>query len=278
MALEWLKRIGQKKAHADDETPVRKRRRGSMGTRKADEQEQKPPFKLRVNPRLVGALLVVALLGAGVFGAYRWLSHQPYFLVTRVMVVGNLHQVDRSLVARRVEDLQLNFFSMNLERVSAEVSGLPWVRTVTIHRLWPDGVEVDLEEQQPVAQWGDDALLNGQGEVFVGDSDGMLPRYNGPVGSGPEILREVARFTQELAPIHVKITAVSLSERRAWSIKLTDGSTVVLGRDEIHEHLKRYVASYGQLFGNNPPTRGMVVDLRYHQGLAIRAWDQGKTK
>jgi cell division protein FtsQ len=277
MALDWLKRLAGKKSDSEDTSP-RRRRRGSMGTRKVDAGEQKPPFKLRISPRLVVALLVLVALGAGLFGAHRWLSRQPYFQVSRVMVVGNLHQVDRALVARRVEDLHQNFFNMNLERISAEVSGLPWVRTVTIHRLWPDGVEVDVEEQQPVAQWGDDALLNGQGEVFVGDSDGTLPRYNGPAGSGPEILREVARFNQELEPIHVKMMALNLSERRAWTLKLSDGSTVVLGRDNIHEHLKRYVTSYQQLFGNNPPTRGMVVDLRYNQGLAIRAWDQGKGK
>jgi cell division protein FtsQ len=276
MNLNWLKPLGGKREKG--EPRARKPGKGTMGTRKVEPKEQKPPFKVKLNPRLAITLLLLLALAVAVVGAYRWLSVQPYFRVTRVMVVGNLHQVDRSLVARRVEELRLNFFSMSLDRVSAEVTGLPWVRSVTIHRLWPDGVELDVEEQQPVAQWGDDALLNAQGDVFVGDGDGTLPRYNGPSGSGAEILREVARFSQELAPIHVKITAASLSERRAWTLRLSDGSTVVLGRDSMHERLTRYVASYGQLYGANPPTRGMVVDLRYHQGLAIRAWDQGKGK
>lgn len=278
MSLNWFKRLGGKFSREDDAPRARKKGRGTMGTRKVEAQDPKPSFKVRLNPRLAIGLVALLGLAGGLVGAYRWLSVQPYFRVTRVMVVGNLHQVDRSLVARRVEDLHLNFFSMNLDRVSAEVTGLPWVRTVTIHRVWPDGVELDVDEQVPVAQWGDDALLNAQGDVFVGDGDETLPRYNGPSGSGAEILREVARFNQELAPIHVKITAATLSERRAWTLRLTDGSTVVLGRDSMHERLGRYVASYQQLFGANPPTRGMVVDLRYHQGLAIRAWDQGKGK
>jgi cell division protein FtsQ len=276
MNLNWLKQLGGKREK--DEPRARKRGSGTMGTRKVEPKEQKQTFKVKLNLRLALALLLLLALAAAAVGAYRWLSVQSYFRVTRVMVVGNLHQVDRSLVARRVEELRLNFFSMSLERVSAEVTGLPWVRSVTIHRLWPDGVELDVEEQQPVAQWGDDALLNAQGDVFVGDGDGTLPRYTGPSGSGAEILREVARFNQELAPIHVKITAASLSERRAWTLRLSDGSTVALGRDSMHERLTRYVASYGQLYGANPPSRGMVVDLRYHQGLAIRAWDQGKGK
>jgi cell division protein FtsQ len=63
-----------------------------------------------------------------------------------------------------------NFFTVNLDATRAAFERMPWVRSASLRRLWPDGVELSIEEHRAVARWtpqdGESRLVNRQGEVF----------------------------------------------------------------------------------------------------------------
>ncbi|MBU6504891.1 MAG: cell division protein FtsQ/DivIB [Betaproteobacteria bacterium] len=260
----------------EQEAPVRlgRRKGATMGTRRREDRSATglwlPSLRhtvvLAAKSAAVGLalLLVLALMG--------WVAQRPMFQIKRAVVTGDLQQVDRELVAKRARTVRGNFFTVDLQAAAAELRTIPWVRSVRLRRLWPNGLEVQVEEQHPMAHWGDDALINAQGEVFAADYNAALPRFDGPAGSGPEMVQALAQFDRELAPVKRQVEAVDLSERGAWTLRLDNGVTIALGREKIHERLQRFVGVYGVVFQNSSP-QGATVDLRYPNGFALRAAD-----
>ena len=260
----------------EQEAPVRLgRRKGTtMGTRRREDRSSTGLWLPSLRHTVVLAaksaaaglalLMVLALMG--------WVAQRPMFQIKRAVVTGDLQQVDRELVAKRARTVRGNFFTVDLQAAAAELRTIPWVRSVRLRRLWPNGLEVQVEEQRPMAHWGDDALINEQGEVFAADYNAALPRFDGPAGSGPEMVQALAQFDRELAPVKRQVEAVDLSERGAWTLRLDNGLTIALGREKIHERLQRFVGVYGTVFQNSSP-QGATVDLRYPNGFALRAAD-----
>ncbi len=268
--MTWGRRATRSQREREAPVRVGRRRGASMGTRRRDESRTSllPPLRrtLLLTLKAMGAGLVLAL----VLAAMGWVAQRPMFQIQRAVVSGDLQQVDRDLVAKRAHALRGNFFTVNLDAAAAELRAIPWVRAVSMRRLWPNGLEVEVEEQRPLAHWGDEELLNTWGEVFVADYADALPRFDGPAGSGPEMARTAQQFNRELAPIGRQVEAVDLSERRAWTLRLDNGLTLSLGRDNIHERLARFVGVYPLVFKDESPG-GALVDLRYPGGFALRS-------
>lgn len=168
-----------------------------------------------------------------------------------------------------------NFFTVDLEQAQAAFQQLPWVRRASVRRLWPDGVELVIEEQRPVAHWtpleGAPRLVNTFGEVFSAPTDESLPTFNGAEGSAPRMLEEYREFTVALATIGRAPVAVRLSPREAWQLKLDDGVVLELGRDQpkapLAERLRRFTSHYAAV--KNRVRKLGSVDMRYPNGFAL---------
>ncbi|WP_025040813.1 cell division protein FtsQ/DivIB [Nitrosospira briensis] len=178
--------------------------------------------------------------------------------VTREQVDG----VVRSAVAG-------NFFTVDLEATRKAFVKLPWVRTASVRRIWPQGLEVTLEEHMALARWNGGALVNLQGEIFNAASDEPLPEFEGPEESASEMARQYAAFKKMLQPLQQNIARMSLSDRRAWRISLENGTLIELGREQMGMRLERYVQVHDRsLVQLNQQLT--YVDLRYPSGFAVR--------
>ena len=268
--VQWGRR--RSGAGKGQEAPLRvgRRRGASMGKRRTASitsalslPSWRRTLALSLKAAAVGILLLAGLALAG------WIAQRPMFQIRRAVVSGDLQQVDRELVVKRARTIRGNFFTMDLKAAAAELRTIPWVHSVSLRRLWPDGLEVQVEEQHALAHWGDDALINDEGEIFPAESAGALPRLDGPPASGPEMVRALTQFNQELAALKLQVQAVDLSERGAWTIRLDNGLTLALGREQTHERLMRFVDVYPLVFQTLSP-EGATVDLRYPDGFALR--------
>ena len=164
-----------------------------------------------------------------------------------------------------------NFFAVSPDAVRAALEKLPWVRSASVRRVWPDRLEVSLEEHVALARWGDDALVNTYGERFAGKSEETLPLFVGPAGTEGEVARRYARFAEIVAPLHAPLQRVVLSARHAWQLRLGNGLNIMLGRDAdaAQARLQRFVRAYDStLRGIN--RKHEYVDLRYPNGFALR--------
>ena len=219
----------------------------------------------RTSDMLVAAAGLIALVCL-----IRFAIVQPVFAMREIRVGGatahiTLEQVEA--IARR--DLHGTFFTLDLERLRGSFEKLPWVRKVEIRRSWPDRIDVAVEEHRPLARWGNVALVNRQGEVFEAAYDAELPVFVGPAGTSREIALQYERLLGEFSVIGREPVHVQLSQRRAWRVRLDDGMTLEIGREQVESRLARFLSSYGRTLA--PLNRRIdYVDLRYANGFAAR--------
>jgi cell division protein FtsQ len=233
---------------------------------------------------LIADALLVAGAAALTYCAVMSVLALPIFPLKDVVVKSPLGQTtEAQLQYAAHSSLAGNFFTVNLEKVRASFEKLPWVRHAEVRRRWPSTLELTLEEHQPVAYWrrgdeGDTRLINTQGEVFSAATNAALPEFSGPEGSAALLLARYQEFSDTLAPAKRKVVRLALSDRQAWQVKLDDGLTLNLGREQmrrpLNDRLQRFVAVREAAFAgvqSKTGARPMVADLRYPNGFVLRA-------
>lgn len=232
------------------------------------------------DPRILNsganALFLAALLLALYLGG-RALVQSPAFPLRVIQVQGDLRHVERMQIVDALQGrVAGTFFTVEIEAIRAMFEAIPWVRRAEVRRVWPDRLEVRLEEHVPLAHWGqaDGArMVSVHGELFSGLSETELPLLAGPRGSEREVVRRYALFREVLAPLALEPRQVQLSARHAWQLRLSNGLTVQLGRDSDKDPLRDRLARFVEVY---PRTLARLarhleyVDLRYPNGFALR--------
>jgi cell division protein FtsQ len=223
-------------------------------------------------------MLAVVLMVTG-WGLQRLYDPQTLPLKS-VQIRGEFRQVSEAVLREAVQpDALKGFFTTDVEAVRERVRALPWVEEVAVRRIWPDRLSLTVIEQQAVARWNDDGLLNVHGEVFspeVSSYPQHLPQLEGPAGSNLQVLEQYLGMRDMLAVMARKPVHVSLDERRAWRIELDNGLRIALGRDQSLHRLQRFTRVYAQLFQQRVEQID-YIDMRYTNGLAVRWVRKNKT-
>ena len=220
------------------------------------------------------AIFVLALLGAaGVYAIQR-----PEFRLRQIQIDGDTQHINTPTVrASVVGHLKGNFFTVDLDAARAAFEQMPWVHHASVRRVWPNALAVTLEEYKPLGTWGSDQLVSVDGELFTanqGELEEDLPAFDGPDGTAKEVVARYHDFQKWFAPLGATPEEVTLSPRYAWTVKLSNGTQVELGRernqDTLLDRSKRLSAAWNavtQRWGKDIE----YADLRYPNGFAIRA-------
>jgi cell division protein FtsQ len=227
------------------------------------------------NPRQLnlaaGALVGIAVLVFGVALA-QLLLRSPHLPVREIRVITPLGKTSKQEIESATRGrIAGNFFAVEPAEIRAGLQQLPWVRRVTVRRVWPDRLEVGVEEHVALARWGSEALVNTHGERFPGKTDELLPVFVAPQGSEAEVARRYAAFAVAVAPLDTRLERVVLTPRLAWQLRLANGLHIMLGRDAdaAEARLKRFVAVHESAL-KTIQQKHEYVDLRYPNGFALR--------
>jgi len=224
--------------------------------------------KLRI---LLLFLSVIVIAGIITFGVFQ-LRGLRIFPIETVSFQGDFQFVDKGELQTLVKPLlsQSDFFTVDLKTVQSEIQKLPWVAQSEVKRVWPDQVIINVSEEQPIAYWNQDRLLNAYGEVFAGDSaltiSKDLPQFLGQRGSMIKMLDQYQRIKVMLQPLDLKIKVIALDLSGAWQIELDNGMKLQLGQKQILTSLQHFVKVYHKVFKARLAKR---VDLRYDHGMAV---------
>ena len=231
---------------------------------------------LRDNVRTVSGLLLLALLAVSVGFGMQWLSDPYRFPLKVVEVKGDFRYLDReqlqTVIAPHAEG---GFFTVDVVAVCAAAEQLPWVYKARVQRVWPDILRLQIEEQQPIARWGEQGFLNRFGESFVPGETlqavelSALPGLSGPPGQEARVLEQY-RFAQDLlAPLDIRINQLALDGRRALHLQLDGGVQLELGSvQQAWLRLQRFTRAWSSVFDGRMD--GLQrVDLRYSNGFSV---------
>lgn len=224
------------------------------------------PTLLNWVANLLFAVSMVAMLYAAIFAVV----HLPIFPLREVVVEGELSHVSREQVKLIVaKHLKGNFFTLDLIKTRNAFEKLPWARSVSLRRRWPDKLEVVIEEHQELARWGSIALVNTHGELFHAASNSDLPVFFGPGDGVIEVASQYLEVSKALKTADLKIVSLALTPRRAWQVTTTSGMVIELGRVEMQARLDKFVSVYrNTIAGLN--VKVTYADLRYPNGFAVR--------
>jgi len=230
-------------------------------------------------------------------GILVWLSQRPVFALRQVViepVAGEtLKHINKPVVKQQVlETVQGNFFSVRLEDVKRGFESMPWVRHANVRRVWPNGLIVSIEEQKPFGTWGgidSHILMNTHGELFAGRvsdvGDGIqLIDFYGPEDASKEVMRLYEKANTWFKPWNAEVKNLTLSDRYAWHVKLSNGMKLEFGRDEESSDKTLTEDRVARLFKYWPQVqekwanRVDAIDLRYANGFAVHLASTGLKK
>lgn len=224
---------------------------------------------------LNGVLLSLLLLTAagGVAWVYTGMVTLERWPIRWLDIDGEFERISAEQIRKRVAPMvEGSYFTVDLEQIESAVSELAWVSRATVHKTWPDAVQVRVQEYVPVAHWIDGQLIASDGRAFrvpgAAEIQG-LPRLQGPEGTVETVISKWQAFNNTLLPVGLEIDSIRLDPRGAWTLRLTSGTQVQLGREAAAERLLRMVKSWPQLRRADGAVP-LGVDLRYSNGFAVR--------
>ena len=243
-----------------------------------------PPLPLRHRSRLRVLLLGAGgvLLGVLCSGLVIKLLDPATLPIKSVRIEGRYTHVSAAELQQKLTAVAAgNFLSVNVDAIRHAAQTLPWVRTVTVRRVWPDTVRVEVTEQVAIVRWSEtgadpDAvqatgLLNNSGALFTPDRTSFpvgLPEIRGPRGAHNALLAHYYAMNQMLLPFKLRVTRLTQDDRRAFHLLLDNGTELALGRADSYARLMRFVRAWPVLQAREAQVA--LIDLRYSNGFALQ--------
>nr|MBO2488907.1 cell division protein FtsQ [Gammaproteobacteria bacterium] len=192
--------------------------------------------------------------------------------IERVELVGQFQRVAPVQLETVVAPFRgSGFLSVDLEAMRKAVESIPWIDRVRIERRWPNTVRVAITEHVPAARWGEDGLMNTRGELFLQGARHIppeLPQLIGPPGTEAQVAKLYLDTYPRLLAVGLRLARVELDPRGAWSLTMSNGVEVRLGRQDVPARLERFIQVASPLVAARS---GEVryVDLRYSNGFSV---------
>lgn len=227
--------------------------------------------------------LSLAFAGLVLVWSARGLMRWSGFDIQGITVVGDTrHSNSMTLRANVAPRIAGTFFSVDLARVRAAFEAVPWVRRAEVRRVFPNRLQVQLQEHQPVGLWGGEGeqrLINDHGEVFEANvaevEQDNLPTLIGPDGSGPDVLAMYRALQPLFKAQDLPLVQLAQSGRGGWSARLENGAAVELGSgsvQDVQQRVLRLLRTLTQVAARyaRQPAALESADLRHENGYAIR--------
>lgn len=223
--------------------------------------------------RLFLMLTMIALLSSLVMFV-NWLNRPGNFSFKKVELVNYLeNQESKELQKIAANALNGGFFSLNVDEFRAELlAKLPWVKSVSVRKIWPDKLLVEIAEYKPVVRWlSVDFLPSAEGSISVKGSSSLqyvdayqllsrngiifepelssaqkikfnkMALLYGPKMNTEKVLKKCFEINESLKQLGLGIMHCGMNKRRTWSLTLTASDFTTPGfnkRDSLDMNIK----------------------------------------
>jgi cell division protein FtsQ len=217
------------------------------------------------------SMLYGAWLGGALPSIAQSVTGRLGFAVDEVRVAGNVETSEIDILGSLALDGWTSLIGFDAEAARDRIASLPWVKVAAVRKIYPDELEVKIEERQAFAIWqhgGQLQVIQRDGRAIVpfdGRRHGALPLVVGiGAAKGADFVDKIGRYPA-LAP-RVK-GYIRVADRR-WDLRLDNGVTIRLpevGEEEAIAEVLDLDRREGLLSRDIA-----VVDLRLEDRLVIQ--------
>lgn len=201
--------------------------------------------------------------------------------VANVMVKGEFKYLEQNdIQALVVEHIHGNFADIDLGSLRQSLQTNPWVKSASVQRVWPDGLEIVVTEQKPIARWGKDGMINNEGDyLLVGDNSPLasLPVLYGPETHKQQITRTYLDMTEMLTSYDLSLVGIHVDATLSWRVTLNNEMEIVFGQYDVLTKLRNFTLVYDQKL-RTVSEQVVRVDMRYDNGMAVAWSDKTQTE
>ncbi len=193
--------------------------------------------------------------------------------IRHIRVTGALQYIKQESINTAIEPLvATGYFFADLELIRQALVNLPWSKTAQVKRIWPDRIELDIVERDPIVQWHEDGLLNSKGVIFIPPSIeafSELPILSVPEKQRVELLLKMQFLMSALKKQSLKLKSFQVTQRQSWLLGLENGLLIQLGHIKPLEKFKLLMKAL-TLTEKAQVKKMAYIDMRYPNGYAVR--------
>ncbi|MGO9862016.1 MAG: FtsQ-type POTRA domain-containing protein [Terriglobales bacterium] len=247
---------------------------------------------------MMGALVILALVGAAGAGLYDYGKHSWRFRIDssdQIEVTGAEHVSRAQIMETMGGDIGRNIFFVPLSQRQQQLEQIPWVESASVMRFVPNRLRIEVHERTPVAfvRIGPHLSLIDAGGMLMEMTPGSKRKYSFPaiagMNAGEPLSTRAARMknynnlVRELdsggAHYSQELSEVDLSDPEDVKVLAADSNGEVLVHLGSGNYLQRYktyvthVQQWRQQFD-----RLESVDLRYDGQIIVNPDLEGKAR
>ena len=201
-----------------------------------------------------------------------WLSNPAAFPIKTVRVEGDYAHVSTVELQKTITPYaRASFFGLQASQLKNAIQQIPWIDVANIRREFPATIVVTVMEMQPILIWNKTGLMTAEGVLFtppVSTLPKNLPALSGPIGNEQLVFNTMQQINQGLETLNLTVKQLNLSPRGAWTLQLSNGIEVILGKQDSAARLQQLVKIYPEVVGSKVK-QVVSIDLRYPNGIAV---------
>lgn len=198
-------------------------------------------------PAHTGSVSAVAFLAAtGLYGMHLGGHGQDFaqttttaagFAIEDVKVSGNAQTSEIDILQQLGLDGTTSLVALNVEDARKLIAALPWVQSVSVRKVYPGTIEVELKERKAFGIWqhgSDLSLIEESGSVIAPLRDNKFAAL--PLFVGRDAETAAADFYREFSrwpDFHARVKAFIRVAGRRWDLQLDNGIVVKLPETDL---------------------------------------------
>lgn len=123
--------------------------------------------------------LFLSLFSASLFAIHfsrSFIMTTPFFVLSDVSLEGNKKVSRNELLKKAGIHDDSNIFSLDIEEAGKGIADMPWVKTVSIEREFPNKLKIRIEEREPLA------LIKLEGLYYVDEESNVFAKADSETG------------------------------------------------------------------------------------------------
>ncbi|MFB2550768.1 cell division protein FtsQ/DivIB [Ensifer soli] len=165
------------------------------------------------------------------------------FAIEDVKVSGNAHTSEIDILQQLGLDGTTSLVALDIGEARRLIAELPWVERVTVRKVYPGTIEVDLTERKAFAIWqhgSDLSLIEESGSVIAPLRDNKFASL--PLFVGRDAEAEAAKFYSTFSQwpeMKSRVKAFIRIAARRWDLQLDNGVLVRLPEHDLARAMER---------------------------------------